>query len=100
MQNTLHSTTFIFFSRQESFNFSLCVRQILDTADESLFNYLPLIRNCLNLIESSEHKISLDLCIALNALLGVVFVSSRDGQSSRAAYEQAVMLLAKKISAV
>lgn len=97
MQNSLQ-TTFIFFSRQESFNFVFCVRQLLDTMDESLFNYLPLIRNCLGLIESSEHKISLDLCIALNAMLGAVFVFSRDGQSSRSAYEQAVMLLAKKIA--
>lgn len=100
MQNSLQSTTFIFFSRLESFNFCLAARQLLDTADESMFCYLSSVRSCLNFIESPEHKISLELCLALNALLGAVFLSSRDGRTARTAYEQAVMLLAKKISAV
>lgn len=98
MQLPYQQTTFIFFSRLESFNFCLAVRQIMETADESMFCYLNSIRTCLNLIESSEHKISLELCLALNALLGAVFISSRNGSSSRAPYEQAVRILSKKIA--
>lgn len=99
MQIPFQKTNFVFFSRLESFNFCLAVRQLLDTADESMFCYLSSIRSCLNFIESPEHKISLEMCVALNALIGAVFISSRDGRTARVAYEQAVMLLAKKISA-
>ena len=98
MQIPFQKTTFVFFSRLESFNFCLAVRQLLDTADESMFCYLSSIRSCLSQIESSEHKISLEVCLALNALIGAVFVSSRDGRAARAAYEPAIRILSKKIA--
>ncbi len=98
MQLPYQQTRFIFFSRLESFNFCLAARQLLDTADESMFCYLSSVRSCLNFIESPEHKISLELCIALNALLGAVFLSSRDGRTAKGSYEQVVQILSKKIA--
>lgn len=98
MQNSAQFTSFIFFSKLESFNFCLSVRQMLDVVDDSMFCYLSSIRSCLNLIEAPEHKISLDNCISLSALLGAMVVFSKDGRSARASYESAIQILSKKIS--
>lgn len=91
-------TSFVFFARHESFEFCLCVRQLLDTIDDSMFNYIASIRCCLNLIEAPAHKISLDNCISLSALLGAMVVFSKDSRSAMSSYEAAIQILARKIS--